>query len=142
MATKSELNALFARVEASDTLAVIVFDSADPEFDLAHYDLSGSDEVKHVLAPPEEVHPWTALPARLSALPVATISSIRGRARGAGSEFLLATDLRFAGRERAVVGQFEIGMAAIAGGGPASRLPGLVGRGRTFEILYGGLEKA
>lgn len=31
-------------------------------------------------------------------------------------------------------------MSAIPGGGPASRLPALVGRGRTFEILFGGLD--
>ncbi|WP_433172286.1 enoyl-CoA hydratase/isomerase family protein [Actinoallomurus sp. CA-150999] len=136
----SQLNALFTRAEASDSLAVIIFDSADPDFYLAHYDLSDENELRHVLAHPEEVHPWTALLARLGSLPLATISSIRGRARGAGSEFLLATDIRFASREKAIVGQFEIGMSAIAGGGPASRLPALVGRGRTFEILYGGLD--
>src|SRR5260221_8808467 len=32
----------------------------------------------------------------------------------------------------------EVGFAAIPGGGPATRLPGLVGRGRAFEILLGG----
>ncbi|MFF4244704.1 enoyl-CoA hydratase/isomerase family protein [Streptomyces sp. NPDC001822] len=136
----SELNEVFTRAEKSDRVAVIVFDSADPEFFMAHYDLSAKDELDHVLAHPEEVHPYTALLTRLTKLPFATISSIRGIARGAGSEFLLATDMRFASREKAIVGQFEIGMSAIAGGGPATRLPGLVGRGRTFEILYGGLD--
>src|SRR5258705_8722777 len=43
-----------------------------------------------------------------------------------------------ASRERAVLGQPEVGFAAIPGGGPATRLPGLVGRGRAFEILLGG----
>jgi enoyl-CoA hydratase/carnithine racemase len=66
-----------------------------------------------------------------------TNSSIRGRARGAGSEFVIATDIRFASREKAVVGQFEIGVGAIPGGAPASRLPALVGRGRALEILFG-----
>ena len=33
---------------------------------------------------------------RLRKLPVATISEIRGRTRGAGSEFMLATDIPFA----------------------------------------------
>jgi len=37
-----------------------------------------------------------------------------------------------------VIGQPEVGFGAIPGGGPASRLPGLVGRGRTLEILLGG----
>ncbi|WP_327121850.1 enoyl-CoA hydratase/isomerase family protein [Streptomyces sp. NBC_01341] len=136
----SELNEVFTRAEKSDRVAIIVFDSADPEFFMAHYDLSAKDELDHVLAHPEEVHPYTALLTRLTKLPFATLSSIRGIARGAGSEFLLATDMRFASREKAVFGQFEIGMSAIAGGGPATRLPGLVGRGRTFEILYGGLD--
>ncbi|MFI8003391.1 enoyl-CoA hydratase/isomerase family protein [Streptomyces sp. NPDC086010] len=136
----SELDEVFTRAEKSDRVAVIVFDSADPEFFIAHYDLSAKDELDHVLAHPEEVHPYTALLTRLTKLPFATISSIRGIARGAGSEFLLATDMRFASLEKAVIGQFEIGMSAIAGGGPATRLPGLVGRGRTFEILYGGLD--
>ncbi|MFF3916495.1 enoyl-CoA hydratase/isomerase family protein [Streptomyces sp. NPDC001852] len=135
----NELDELFTRAE-NEGVAVIVFDSADPEFYLAHYDLSAKGELDHVLAHPEEVHPFTALLTRLTKLPLATISSVRGIARGAGSEFLLATDMRFASREKAVIGQFEIGMSAIAGGGPATRLPGLVGRGRTFEILYGGLD--
>jgi len=75
---------------------------------------------------------------RLSKLPAVTISAIRGRARGAGSEFALATDIRFASRERAVLGQFEIGIGAAPGGGPASHLARLVGRGRALEILVGG----
>ena len=54
---------------------------------------------------------------------------MRRRARGAGSEFALATDIRFASRERAVLGQFEVGFAAVPGGGRSTRLPGIVGRG-------------
>ena len=64
-----------------------------------------------------------------------TIAALRGRARGAGSEFALATDIRFASRERAVLGRFELGAGAVPGGGPAIRLPRLVGRGRALEIL-------
>jgi enoyl-CoA hydratase/carnithine racemase len=74
----------------------------------------------------------------LSKSPAVTISAIRGRARGAGSEFALATDIRFASRERAVLGQFEIGVGAAPGGGSLNRLSSLVGRARAFEILVGG----
>ena len=74
----------------------------------------------------------------MSRLPAVTISAIRGRARAAGSEFVLATDVRFASLERAVLGQSEVGFGAMPGGGPASRLPGLVGRGRTLDIFLGG----
>ena len=37
-----------------------------------------------------------------------------------------------------MLGQFEVGFAAVPGGGPSTRLPGIVGRGRAFEILLGG----
>jgi enoyl-CoA hydratase/carnithine racemase len=135
-----ELNALFSRIEASETVAVVVFDSADPDFFLAHYDVAeiANGDAEQVGAPPDQPHPWLTTLARLNTLPAVTISSSRGRARGAGSEFVIATDLRFASREKAVLGQFEIGVGAIPGGGPASRLPALVGRGRAFEILFGG----
>jgi enoyl-CoA hydratase/carnithine racemase len=140
----SELDALFSRIESSDTVAVVVFDSADPDFFLAHIDIveiaNGDTEAKQVGTPPGEPHPWLTSLARLNTLPAVTISSIRGRARGAGSEFVIATDLRFASREKAVLGQFEIGVGAIPGGGPASRLPALVGRGRALEILLGGCD--
>jgi enoyl-CoA hydratase/carnithine racemase len=140
----SELDALFSRIESSDTVAVVVFDSADPDFFLAHIDIveiaNRDTEAKQVGTPPGEPHPWLTSLARLNTLPAVTLSSIRGRARGAGSEFVIATDLRFASREKAVLGQFEIGVGAIPGGGPASRLPALVGRGRALEILLGGCD--
>jgi enoyl-CoA hydratase/carnithine racemase len=66
---------------------------------------------------------------------VVSIASIRGRARGAGSEFVLACDMRFASRENALLGQFEVGTGLVPGGGPISRLSRLVGRGRALEIL-------
>ena len=131
---------LFRDVEGRDDLAVIVFDSADPDYFLAHYDITDGNRsrIKSLPAGPTGFHPWLDVLVRLSRLPAVTISAIRGRARGAGSEFTLATDIRFASRERAVLGQFEIGIGAIPGGGPASRLPRLVGRGRALEILVGG----
>src|SRR6185312_13759185 len=83
-------------------------------------------------------HHWANVLIRLSRSRAVTISALRGRARAAGSEFALATDIRFASREKAVLGQFEVGLAAIPGGAPATRLAGLVGRGRAFEIVLGG----
>lgn len=49
---------------------------------------------------PTGMHPWIDVPARLSRAPAVTIVELRGRARGAGSEFVLACDMRFASRER------------------------------------------
>jgi enoyl-CoA hydratase/carnithine racemase len=78
---------------------------------------------------------WIDVLVRLSRAPVVSIASIRGRARGAGSEFVLACDLRFASRENTLLGQFEVGIGVIPGGGPMARLSRLVGRGRALEIL-------
>ena len=64
-----------------------------------------------------------------------SIASIRGRARGAGSEFVLACDLRFASRENTLLGQWEVGVGVVPGGGPMARLSRMVGRGRALEIL-------
>jgi len=86
---------------------------------------------------PTGLHPYLDNFVRLSKLPVTTIAEIRGRARGAGSEFVLATDIRFAS-ENAILGQFEVGVGAVPGGGPMARLGRLVGRGRALEILLGG----
>jgi len=117
-----------------------VFDSADPDYFLAHYDISDDNRsrVASLTPGPTGFHPWLDVLVRLSKLPAVTISAIRGRSRGAGSEFALATDIRFASRERAVLGQFEIGIGAVPGRGPASHLARLVGRGRALEILVGG----
>jgi enoyl-CoA hydratase/carnithine racemase len=60
---------------------------------------------------------------------------VRGRARGVGNEFILACDLRFASKERAIFGQPEVGVGVIPGGGAIEWLPRLVGRSRAVEII-------
>jgi enoyl-CoA hydratase/carnithine racemase len=75
--------------------------------------------------------------ARISRAPAASIASIRGRATGVGSELVLACDMRFASREKAILSQWEVGAGLVTGGGPMARLPGLIGRGRALEVLIG-----
>jgi enoyl-CoA hydratase/carnithine racemase len=133
------LHQLLSKIEQDGRVAVVVFDSADPDFFLAHYDLTADTSALAALpAAPTPFHHWARLLIRLARSPAVTVTALRGRARGAGSEFALATDIRFASRERAVLGQFEVGFAALPGGGPSTRLPGIVGRGRALEILLGG----
>jgi enoyl-CoA hydratase/carnithine racemase len=74
---------------------------------------------------------------RLSRAPVVSIVSIRGRATGVGSELALASDMRFASREKAILSQWEVGAGLVPGGGPMARLPRLIGRGRALEVLLG-----
>jgi enoyl-CoA hydratase/carnithine racemase len=134
--TVAELSELVGLIENDSDLNVVVFDSVNPDFYLAHYDLEHDPSRTAALpAGPTGLHAWIDLLVRLSRAPVVSIASIRGRARGAGSEFVLACDLRFASRENTLVGQFEVGTGVVPGGGPMARLSRLVGRGRALEIV-------
>jgi enoyl-CoA hydratase/carnithine racemase len=134
--TVVELAELVGLIEEDPDLNVVVFDSANSDFYLAHYDVEHDPGRTAALGVgPTGMHAWLDLLVRLSRAPVVSIASIRGRARGAGSEFVLACDLRFASRENMLLGQFEVGAGVVPGGGPMARLSRLVGRGRALEIL-------
>jgi enoyl-CoA hydratase/carnithine racemase len=136
--TVEQLGALIDRMEKDPALTVVVFRSEKPGYFMAHWDfLADSARVAGMQPGPTGLHPYLDNFVRLSKVPVATVSEIRGRTRGAGSEFVLATDIRFAS-ENAVLGQFEVGVGTVPGGGPMARLGRLVGRGRALEILLGG----
>jgi enoyl-CoA hydratase/carnithine racemase len=134
--TVAELAELVGLIEQDSDLNVVVFDSANHDFYLAHYDVEHDPGRTAALGlGPTGMHAWLDLLVRLSRAPVVSVALIRGRARGAGSEFVLACDLRFASRENTLLGQPEVGMGLVPGGGPMARLPRLVGRSRALEIL-------
>src|SRR3981189_3553333 len=77
-----ELHELLTEIEQDDRVAVVVFDSADPDFFLAHYDIVADTAPLDVLRPaPTPFHHWAKFLIRLSKSPAVTISAIRGRAR-------------------------------------------------------------
>lgn len=136
--TLPQLDAVITALEADDRVKVVVFDSAVDGFFLTHYNF---------VAPLEDSTRYPAGPTGLQALPdmlvrlsraaVVSIAAIRGRATGVGSELALASDMRFASREKAVLSQWEVGAGLVPGGGPMARLPRLIGRGRALEVLLG-----
>src|SRR5690348_7838921 len=129
------LQDLLARMDSSPGLRVVVFESANPEFYLAHFDLTG--KLGHITTAVGR----SGLPilmdtfVRLTTSPVVSIAKIRGCVRGACSEFILACDMRFASCENTRLGQPEVGVGLHPGGGGTERLPRLVGRGRALEII-------
>lgn len=121
----------------SDT-RVVLLRSANPDFFLAHYDLGSQLDAPPMKLPAGMASPLSALFSRFSRLPQVTIGELRGRARGAGSEFLLALDMRFASREQALLGQPEVAVGLLPGAGGTVRLAQMLGRGRALEVCLGG----
>ncbi len=131
------LQDLLARIDASPNLRVVVFESANPEFYIAHFELTAESLGLLKIAGPSGLPILMDAFVRLTRSPIVSIAKIRGRVRGVGSEFVLACDMRFASRENAVLAQVEVGAGVHPGGGGTERLPPLVGRGRALEIILG-----
>ena len=131
------LQELLARMDASPSLRVVVFESANPDFYLAHFDLMGKIGNIMTAVGPSGLPILIDTFVRLTRSPVVSIAKIRGCVRGGSSEFVLACDMRFASRENTRLGQPEVGVGVHPGGGGAERLPHLVGRGRALEIVLG-----
>lgn len=133
-----DLGRLVPLLEEDPDVQVIVFQSADPDFFIAHAD------VNWILSLPEEqpprlteIGPFVVLLERLRRMPKVTIGAIAGIARGGGSEFLLSLDMRFAARTKTRLSQPEVALGIIPGGGGTQRLARMVGRARALEIILG-----
>jgi enoyl-CoA hydratase/carnithine racemase len=131
----AELAKLVDRLEADDRVKVVVFDSADPDYFISHVDLLRVAEP--AVDGPTGLPAWPDITTRLERAPFVTVGLVRGRARGVGSELLLALDVRFASVERAIFCQPEVGFGFVPGGGGLERLPLVTGRSRALEIIVG-----
>src|SRR5579859_1365352 len=127
-----ELGALMTDLEADPSVKVVVFQSANPDFFIAHLDVAKAAQR------PEVLGLWRDLVLRLASTSVVSIAKIRGRTRGIGNEFVLACDMRFASRQSALFGNPEVGVGLVPGGGGLEWLPRLVGRSRALEIVLSG----
>ncbi|MGQ5314529.1 enoyl-CoA hydratase/isomerase family protein [Xanthomonas arboricola pv. corylina] len=125
------------------SIQVVVFDSADPDFFIAHGDMGFVKDpeafMQLQLGDKSNAHlnPMMALLERYRTLPQVTIGKLKGLARCGGAEFLTALDMRFAAEETAGLGQTEALMGIIPGAGGTAYLPPLVGRARSLEIVLG-----
>jgi len=138
LALIEDLDRVGQELEADSAVRVAVFQSGNPDFFIAHAD------VTLIQLLPKEAPPKAATLSdfhrvvdRFRTMPKATIGKIEGRARGGGSEFLLSLDMRFAAIGRAVMSQPEVALGIIPGGSGTQRLPRLMGRGRALEVILG-----
>lgn len=129
------------RVRHDTDVRVVVFDSADPEFFVAHVDMTLVD------APdtfdgftdglPDGVNVFQGLGELLRHQPQVTIVKLAGIARGGGAEFVAAADMAFAAIGRAGIGQIEALMGIVPGGGGTQYVTGRIGRNRALEAILG-----
>ena len=134
-----ELAAITTEVETDDAVRVVVLESDDPEFFIAHFD------VELILTFPTtepaerqtQLNPFHQMCERLRTMPKATIAKIGGRVGGGGSELCASCDMRFGALGHTFINQMEVGLGILPGGTGTQRLPRLVGRGRAMEIILG-----
>ncbi|GIW41810.1 MAG: enoyl-CoA hydratase [Candidatus Binatia bacterium] len=135
-----ELDRLGASLAEDPEVRVVVLESADPDFFVAHADVSLILELpgrKPEDEPAREPSFFQKMVDRFRTMPKVTIAKIEGICRGGGSELVLSCDMRFAALGRAVLGQPEVAVGILPGGSGTVRLPRLVGRSRALEIVLG-----
>jgi enoyl-CoA hydratase/carnithine racemase len=130
-----DLVSLIQRAEADSAVRVIVFSSADPDYFISHVDVTRIKQYRAEAAKLTGEASIALLFRHLSASRLVTIAQIEGRVRAAGSEFVLACDMRFGARESAIFGQPESGLGVIPGGGAVQHLTRLMGRARALEVM-------
>ncbi|MEU8078739.1 enoyl-CoA hydratase/isomerase family protein [Catellatospora citrea] len=130
-----DLVSLIRAAEADDSARVLVFSSADPDYFISHVDVTKVAQYRAEAAELVGEPSIGLLFRRLSESRLVSIAQIQGRVRGAGSEFVLACDMRFAARESALFCQLEQAFATIPGAGGVQHLTRLLGRGRALEVM-------
>ncbi|WP_236796477.1 enoyl-CoA hydratase/isomerase family protein [Amycolatopsis sp. GM8] len=136
-----DLRRFAAEVRHDDTVQVIVFQSADPEFFIAHGDmhfLTGQAPIDAGGDVPPGTNAVQAVNEEIRSLPQVTIGKLAGLARGGGNEFLMALDMRFAAIGKSGQAQPETLMGIYPAGGGTQYMPSLIGRSRALELILGG----
>ena len=135
-----EFATLAQTIQNDDNVRVIVFNSADPDFFIAHFDVSGLVVMPDEAAPKKSSLENTVhmINETYRTMPKVSIAKVEGIVRGGGFEFIQSFDMIFGELGKAVFAQPEIGVGIIPGGGGTIRIPRSVGRRRAMEVVLGG----
>jgi enoyl-CoA hydratase/carnithine racemase len=136
----AQLAELAATVAEDASARVLVLRSADPDFFLAHFDVSAILDfpTDTPAERAERLNDYHLMCEPLRTMGKATICQIEGRVGGGGSELSMACDMRFGVRGRTIICQMEVPLGILPGGTGTQHLPRLVGRNRALEVILGG----
>lgn len=146
------IEALLDRVEQDPDIRAVVFSSAHASRFISHADVKWLQEGgAQYVARQQATTPPPAPPAdyvgldrlhglllRMNSLGVVFIAALEGHALGLGAEFAWACDLRVMASEDAFIGQPEVLLGIMPGGGGSQRLPRLVGTHKALVAILDG----
>jgi enoyl-CoA hydratase len=133
---REELKAAFAEIPEDDAVRVVVLTGSDD----ARAFVAGADvtELRERSAVEQrEVSEFPRVYETVAECPYPVIARVNGHALGGGCELAQACDVRIA-REDAKLGQPEINLGIMPGGGGTQRLPRLVGQGQALKMILSG----
>lgn len=119
-----------------DDVRAVVVRSANPDFFIAHFDVSLILRLPQGQPAPESLNDFHRMCENFRTMAKPTICVIEGRVGGGGSELALSMDIRYAS-PGAVFSQPEVALGIIPGGSGTVRLPRLIGRSRAMEVILG-----
>lgn len=122
-----------------DEVRVVVLRSANPEFFIAHFDVTAILEfpTNGEAVEEPELGGFDRMCEAYRTMGKVTIAELRGRVGGGGAELSSACDMRFGDLETFQWNQMEVPLGILPGGGGTQRIPRLVGIGRAMEVVLG-----
>jgi enoyl-CoA hydratase len=134
-ATRNEILHALDSLESSPDLRVLIVTGAGDKAFIAGADI-GEFEGRTALTQRDAMKRRRVFDV-IEDFPKPVIAMINGFCLGGGLEFAMACDLRFAS-DNAKLGQPEINLGIIPGGGGTQRLTRLVGEGKAMELILTG----
>ena len=134
-----DLVAFSAAVAVDEDVSVVVMQSADPEFFIAHFDIEVilTFPIDEPPAKASELSAFHGMCELMRTMNKPTIAKLAGRVGGGGNEFAASCDMRFGVRGQTVINQMEVPLGILPGGGGTQQLPRLIGRNRAMEVILG-----
>lgn len=134
----TELTQLANDAADDDEVRVLVLQSDNPDFFIAHFDTPAViDMPTDQLLRPDELSPLHSMCAAFYENPKPSIVKLAGRAGGGGAELASSCDMRFGVRTRTILNQMEVPLGILPAGSGTQNLSRLMGRGRALETILG-----